>query len=97
MVDGHAPALQRWDVLVSCCQTSSPMHIVLTLSIRYVAMHAMQEENSTGHEHHPSGNGYAESGGSSHRKQGKLQMRDTFVTVVGFLLPLLTRFGHHHH
>lgn len=60
-------------------------------------MHAMQEENSTGHEHHPSGNGYAESGGSSQRRQSKLQMRDTLVTVVGFLLPLLTRFGHHHH
>ncbi len=66
-------------------------------SPRYVAMHAMQEENSAGHDHSPSSNGYAEGGGSSHKRQGKLQMRDTIMTVVGFLLPLLTRFGHHHH
>ena len=60
-------------------------------------MHAMQEENQlAGHDHSPNGNGYAESGGASHRRQGKLQMRDTLVTVGGFLLPLLTRFGHHH-
>jgi hypothetical protein len=72
--------------------------IVLTLSVRYVAMHAMQEENhSGGHDHHSSGNGYAEGGSSAHQKQSKLQMRDTVATVVGFMLPLLTRFGHHHH
>ncbi|KAH6627776.1 Zinc/iron permease [Chaetomium tenue] len=64
----------------------------------YVAMHAMQEENnSAGHDHHASGNGYSESGGSSHKRQAKLQLRDTLATVVGFMLPLLTRFGHHHH
>jgi len=63
----------------------------------YVAMHAMQEENhSVGYDSHSSGNGYAESGGS-HKKQAKLEMRDTLATVVGFMLPLLTRFGHHHH
>lgn len=79
-------------------------HFVCTLrtvcshpSPRYVAMHAMQEENSAGHDHSPSSNGYAEGSGSSHKRQGKLQMRDTVMTVVGFLLPLLTRFGHHHH
>jgi zinc transporter 9 len=61
-------------------------------------MHAMQEENhSAGFDHHSGGNGYAEGGGPSHRRQGKLQMRDTLATVVGFVLPLLTRFGHHHH
>jgi zinc transporter 9 len=60
-------------------------------------MHAMQEENHPGHDHHSSGNGYAEGGGSAHRKQSKLQIRDTVATVVGFMLPLLTRFGHHHH
>jgi zinc transporter 9 len=61
-------------------------------------MQAMQEENhSTGHDHHPGANGYSEGANSSHRRQGKLQMRDTLVTVVGMLLPLLTRFGHHHH
>jgi zinc transporter 9 len=61
-------------------------------------MHAMQEENNhLGHEHQPGSNGYAEGGSTSHKRQGKLQMRDTLATVVGFLLPLLTRFGHHHH
>ncbi|KAL2271795.1 hypothetical protein VTJ83DRAFT_1166 [Remersonia thermophila] len=64
----------------------------------YVAMHAMQEENhSADHlSHHMGGNGYSEAGSSS-RRHGKLQMRDTITTLVGFLLPLLTRFGHHHH
>ncbi|KAK4230772.1 zinc transporter ZIP9 [Podospora fimiseda] len=59
----------------------------------YVAMHALQEENSAGHDH-SNVNGYSD---SPHRRQGKLQMRDTLGTVVGMLLPLLTRFGHHHH
>ncbi|KAK4193553.1 zinc transporter ZIP9 [Podospora australis] len=63
----------------------------------YVAMHAMQEENSVGHDHSSGASGYSEGGGSSHRRQGKLQMRDTIGTVIGMLLPLLTRFGHHHH
>ncbi|KAL2136304.1 hypothetical protein VTI74DRAFT_4338 [Chaetomium olivicolor] len=64
----------------------------------YVAMHAMQEEyHLSSHDHHSSANGYAESGSSSHRRQGKLQLRDTLATVVGMMLPLLTRFGHHHH
>ncbi|KXX82544.1 Zinc transporter ZIP9 [Madurella mycetomatis] len=64
----------------------------------YVAMHAMQEENySAGHDHHASANGYSDGGGPAHKRQGKLQVRDTLATVVGMLLPLLTRFGHHHH
>lgn len=63
----------------------------------YVAMHAMQEENSVGHDHGSGASGYSEGGASSHRRQGKLQMRDTIGTVIGMLLPLLTRFGHHHH
>ncbi|KAM0334133.1 hypothetical protein ACHAQA_001153 [Verticillium albo-atrum] len=57
----------------------------------YVAMHAMQEEGG-GHNHGGS-HGYAEAGANS---QQKPQMRDTLVTVVGMLLPLLTQFGHHH-
>jgi zinc transporter 9 len=60
-------------------------------------MHAMQEENNSAGHDHSGGNGYSEGGGSSNRRQGKLQMRDTIATVVGFMLPLLTRFGHHHH
>ncbi|AEO69448.1 uncharacterized protein THITE_2119867 [Thermothielavioides terrestris NRRL 8126] len=60
-------------------------------------MHAMQEENhSASHNHQPSGTGFADGASSSHRRQGKLQLRHTLATVVGFLLPLLTRFGHHH-
>ncbi|EEY22584.1 zinc transporter SLC39A9 [Verticillium alfalfae VaMs.102] len=57
----------------------------------YVAMHAMQDGDG-GHQHAPAG--YAEAGASG---QPKPQMRDTLVTVVGMLLPLLTQFGHHHH
>ncbi|KAL2021069.1 hypothetical protein VTK56DRAFT_7724 [Thermocarpiscus australiensis] len=66
-------------------------------SFLYVAMHAMQEENhSAGHDI-SSANGYSDSASLSHRRQGKVQLRDTLATVVGMLLPLLTRFGHHHH
>ncbi|KAL2181824.1 Zinc/iron permease [Thermothelomyces heterothallicus CBS 202.75] len=64
----------------------------------YVAMHAMQEENNpAGYDHSSSSNGYSESGGSAPRRRTKLELRDTLATVVGFMLPLLTRFGHHHH
>jgi zinc transporter 9 len=60
-------------------------------------MHAMEEDgNSSGHDHHPSMNGYSEGHNVTQRKQTKPQMRDTLVTVVGMLLPLLTQFGHHH-
>jgi zinc transporter 9 len=77
---------------------------LLTIVSRYVAMHAMQEDNTpSGHEHHSSHsstngytNGYSESNGASQKKQAKPQMRDTLATVVGMLLPLLTQFGHHH-
>ena len=60
-----------------------------------MAMHAMQED-SQAHEHHSNGNGYADNDSPSQKKQSKPQMRDTLVTVVGILLPLLTQFGHHH-
>ncbi|KAK0748757.1 ZIP zinc transporter-domain-containing protein [Apiosordaria backusii] len=74
----------------------------------YVAMHAMQEENSMmgggHHDHHhagsslSSGGSYSEVGnGGNNRRGQKLELRDTLGTVVGMLLPLLTRFGHHHH
>lgn len=60
-------------------------------------MHAMQEDHiSTGHDQHFGVNGYSDGGGSSHRRQSKLQIRDTFATAVGMLLPLLTQFGHSH-
>ncbi|KAJ4418167.1 hypothetical protein N0V82_005742 [Gnomoniopsis sp. IMI 355080] len=61
----------------------------------YVAMHAMQEDQSHDHhDHHSSMNGYADNG--PQRKPGRPQMRDTLATVGGMLLPLLTQFGHHH-
>ncbi len=60
-------------------------------------MHAMQEEhNPPAHEHHSSGNGYAENGAAAQKRQSKPQMRDTIATMIGILLPLLTQFGHHH-
>jgi solute carrier family 39 (zinc transporter), member 9 len=66
------------------------------MNLRYVAMHAMQED-SAGHEHsHSSSNGYADGGPASQRKQPRPQMRDTLAAVAGMLLPLLTQIGHHH-
>ncbi|GKT43853.1 zinc transporter zipt-7.1 [Colletotrichum spaethianum] len=62
----------------------------------FVAMHAMQEDSSSPKHEHGSGmNGYSEGGGVQ-RVQQQPQMRDTFATVAGMLLPLLTQFGHHH-
>lgn len=58
-------------------------------------MHAMEEEGGSGHHHHGS-QGYAEPASASTGPKGP-QMRDTMITVVGMLLPLLTQFGHHHH
>ncbi|KAK4180023.1 putative transporter [Triangularia setosa] len=69
----------------------------------YVAMHAMQEENSFGgggHDHAGASGGgsYSEVGNAGNRRGGfRLELRDTLGTVVGMLLPLATRFGHHHH
>nr|XP_036584827.1 zip metal ion [Colletotrichum truncatum]KAF6794477.1 zip metal ion [Colletotrichum truncatum] len=61
----------------------------------FVAMHAMQEENVNPKHDHGSANGYSEGSGAQ-RGQHRPQMRDTFATVAGMLLPLLTQFGHHH-
>lgn len=75
-----------------------PRSPLLTQSfLRYVAMHAMQEDHGAqGHDHHAGANGYSDGGGPSQRKQSRPQMRDTMVTTFGMLLPLLTQFGHHH-
>ncbi|KAF4909743.1 Zinc transporter ZIP9 [Colletotrichum viniferum] len=59
----------------------------------FVAMHAMQEDSSSPKHEHGGMNGYSE---GSQRVQHRPQMRDTFATVAGMLLPLLTQFGHHH-
>ncbi|KAJ4313500.1 hypothetical protein N0V84_009377 [Fusarium piperis] len=65
----------------------------------YVAMNAMQEDNtvhSHGHGHEHGLNGYADSNGPAQRKPKGPQMRDTLATIGGMLVPLLTQFGHHH-
>ncbi|KAJ4224735.1 hypothetical protein FSOLCH5_002509 [Fusarium solani] len=65
----------------------------------YVAMNAMQEDNSVhshGHGHEHGLNGYADSNGPAQRKPKGPQMRDTLATIGGMLVPLLTQFGHHH-
>ncbi|KAH9903685.1 Zinc/iron permease [Xylariomycetidae sp. FL2044] len=62
----------------------------------YVAMHAMQEgDSSTGHDVGTGANGYAD-GSIAQRKHAHPQMRETLATVIGMFLPLLTQFGHHH-
>jgi len=61
----------------------------------FVAMHAMQEDGSSAKHEHGGTNGYADGGGVQ-KAQQRPQMRDTFATVAGMLLPLLTQFGHHH-
>lgn len=92
MVDGHAPAFFRRHVSVS--SLSSIPSYSLADSYSYVAMHAMQEDGSHGHDH--GSNGYAEGSPASQRKPKGPQMRDTLGTMVGMLVPLLTQFGHHH-
>ena len=69
-----------------------PFFQMLTF-LRYVAMHAMQEDNIS-HDH-ISANGY-ENGSATGRKAPRPQMRDTLAAVAGMLIPLLTQFGHHH-
>ncbi|KAI1174152.1 Zinc/iron permease [Nemania sp. FL0916] len=61
----------------------------------YVAMHAMQEGESPGHDIGSGANGYGD-GSMSQRKHAHPQMRETLATMIGMLLPLLTQFGHHH-
>ncbi|KAK0381452.1 ZIP Zinc transporter [Colletotrichum limetticola] len=61
----------------------------------FVAMHAMQEDGSSPKHEHGGMNGYSDGNGTQ-RGQQRPQMRDTFATVAGMLLPLLTQFGHHH-
>ncbi|KAI0476975.1 Zinc/iron permease [Xylaria cf. heliscus] len=61
----------------------------------YVAMHAMQEGESSSHDIGSGVNGYAD-GGVSQRNHAHPQMRETLATVIGMLLPLLTQLGHHH-
>ena len=94
-MDRNVATVLCGNVLVSC--PISCNHALLKPYFRYVAMHAMEEDSaSSGHDHHPGSNGYADGPGpGSQRKQSRPQMRDTLATVVGMLLPLLTQFGHH--
>ena len=66
-----------------------------TCARRYVAMHAMQDDDSSHQETHS--NGYASEGQGGHapQKQGPT-VSLTLAAVAGMLLPLLTQFGHHH-
>jgi zinc transporter 9 len=41
-------------------------------------------------------NGYGESGGAQSKQTSEHGVAETFVTVAGMLLPLLTQFGHAH-
>ena len=67
----------------------------------YVAMHTMQDGG--GHAEHV-GNGYAEvpmngygdSGSAQSKESSEHGVAETFVTVAGMMLPLLTQFGHAH-
>lgn len=66
----------------------------------YVAMHTMQDG---GHSEHAGNgyaevpmNGYGESGGAQSKEGGEHGVSETFVTVAGMMLPLLTQFGHAH-
>lgn len=71
--------------------------LTIHLARRYVAMHAMQEDSSSHNPEGPSGaNGYPDAMPTSQRKPKGPEIRDTFATVAGMLLPLLTQFGHHH-
>jgi zinc transporter 9 len=67
----------------------------------YVAMHTMQDGG--GHvEHLDNGyaegpmNGYGDSGSAQSKESSEHGVAETFVTVAGMLLPLLTQFGHAH-
>jgi zinc transporter 9 len=66
----------------------------------YVAMHTMQDG---GHAEHVGDgyaevpmNGYGDSGAATSKGSSEHGVAETFVTVAGMLLPLLTQFGHAH-
>lgn len=67
----------------------------------YVAMHTMQD-GSAHAEHAGNGyaevpmNGYGDNGGAQSKDTNEHGVAETFVTVAGMLLPLLTQFGHAH-
>jgi zinc transporter 9 len=67
----------------------------------YVAMHTMQDVG--GHAEHASNgyaevpmNSYGESGGAQNKATNEHGVAETFFTVAGMMLPLLTQFGHAH-
>lgn len=66
----------------------------------YVAMHTMQDG---GHAEHAGDgyaevpmNGYGDSSAAPSKASSEHGVAETFVTVAGMLLPLLTQFGHAH-
>lgn len=58
----------------------------------YVAMHTMQEAG--GHEHADASRIYAN--GHAHVDEAQSGLRDTLLSVVGMLLPLMAQVGHAH-
>lgn len=70
-----------------------------TDTVRYVAMHTMQESAVDGLE--DSGNGYSNGHAYASARSGKSRekhsdIRDTLLVVAGMLLPLLAQIGHAH-
>ena len=73
--------------------------LLTMLTLRYVAMHTMQDEdNQNAVSEEGFGNGYLEAaGGRSSRKskEGK-SAKLVLAAVGGMLLPLITQIGHAH-
>lgn len=60
-------------------------------------MHAMQDDGAgAGSDQNSGSNGYAEIIPAGQRKPRGPELRETVATAIGMLLPMLTRFGHHH-
>lgn len=65
-------------------------------------MHAMQEESHQASNHLPYAMNSIDMGrtGSNNtdtnKPEGKNELQDMFVTILGMLLPLLAQVGHHH-
>ena len=81
----------------SCKAVSDvPEALADTLNRRYVAMHTMQDDNSSNQHYHQDGrmNGYIE--GREAPQPQKSSMIDLGAAVFGMILPLFLQFGHAH-
>lgn len=70
------------------------MMLLATDNHRYVAMHTIQDSEHDTHD--DTNDGYANGHGFNAAKgEGQApQLRETLLTVVGMLLPLLAQIGH---